>query len=61
MLIYNPHRSDRRLREKYNEVLERDIKMQGLVIAEYIWIGGKGSTRDLRSKSRTLVGPILGV
>jgi glutamine synthetase len=33
-----------------------DISDSGLVIAEYIWIGGSGL--DVRSKARTLKGPI---
>jgi glutamine synthetase len=33
---------------------------QDLVIAEYVWIGGNGAW-DLRSKARTLAGPVYSI
>ena len=35
-------------------------KMKNIVIAEYVWQGGKCAC-DMRSKSRTLVGPIQSI
>jgi glutamine synthetase len=35
--------------------------MQYFIVAEYVWIGGSGSAEDLRSKARTLTGPIYGI